>query len=87
MKISRPKTESYHNYQEGNCGSPIDRHSKHLCYYKKGDWKRIDRKKYLRNIDSDSTDISEYDIIDLQPVKLSEQLTKEQYYKQELDTI
>ena len=44
MKLARPKTEKYHNYQEGDCGSPIEN------YYKKGFWKRNDRKKYLKNI-------------------------------------
>lgn len=51
-KISRPKTESWHNYAEGDCGKPIDRHGKHLCYYKKGFWKRYDRKKFLRRINN-----------------------------------
>jgi hypothetical protein len=50
MKISRPKTESYHNYQEGDCGKPIDRKGKHLCYYKKGWWKKHDRKKFFRRL-------------------------------------
>ena len=50
MKISRPKTEKWHNYEEGDVQSPIDRHGKHLCYFKKGFWKRYDRKKFLRNI-------------------------------------
>lgn len=49
MKIARPKTEKWHNWEEGDCGSPID------CYYKKGFWKRYDRKKYLKNI------LKEYD--------------------------
>jgi hypothetical protein len=44
MKISRPKTEKWHNYEEGDCGSPIDK------YFKKGWWKRYDRKKFFRNI-------------------------------------
>jgi hypothetical protein len=35
MKLSRPKTEKYHNYEEGDCGSPIDRHGKHLSYFKR----------------------------------------------------
>lgn len=35
MKISRPKTEKYHNWQDGN--------------YKKGFWKKYDRKKFFRN--------------------------------------
>lgn len=25
MKIARPKTEQYHNYQEGDCGKPLNR--------------------------------------------------------------
>jgi hypothetical protein len=50
MKISRPKTEKWHNYAEGDCSSPIDRHGEHLRYFKKGFWKRYDRKKFLRNI-------------------------------------
>lgn len=49
MKLARPKTEKWHNYEEGDCGMPINRKSKHLCYFKKGFWKRYDRKKYLRN--------------------------------------
>ena len=44
MKTSRPKTERWHNYEEGDCGNPIDN------YFKKGRWKRIDRKKYLKRI-------------------------------------
>ena len=50
MKTSRPKTESYHNYSEGDCGSPISRHGKHLCFYKKGFWKRNDRKKFFKRV-------------------------------------
>lgn len=49
MKISRPKTESYHNYEEGDCESPISRHGRHLCYFKKGFWKKYDRKKFIKN--------------------------------------
>ena len=43
MKLARPKTEKYHNYdfypstKEGN-------------YFKKGFWKRYDRKKFIRNL-------------------------------------
>ena len=44
MKISRPKTESYHNYVEGDCGSPIK------DYFKKKFWKRYDRKKFIRRV-------------------------------------
>lgn len=50
MKVSRPKTEKWHNREEGDCGSPIDRHGKHLCYFKKGFWKKYDRKRFLRRI-------------------------------------
>ena len=50
MKLARVKTEKWHNYEEGDVGSPINRHGKHLCYFKKGFWKRFDRKKFLRNI-------------------------------------
>lgn len=48
MKVARPKTEKWHNHEEGDCGVPIDRKGKHLCYFKKGFWKRYDRKKYLK---------------------------------------
>lgn len=51
MKIGRVKTESYHNNQEGDCGAPLDRKNKNLCYFKKGFWKRYDRKKFLRQIE------------------------------------
>lgn len=44
------KTSYWHNYSEGDCGKPIDRHGKHLCYYKKGFWKRYDRRKYLKKV-------------------------------------
>lgn len=44
MKIPRVKTEKYHNYQEGDVGAPIDN------YYKKGFWKKFDRKKFIRKI-------------------------------------
>jgi hypothetical protein len=50
MKVSRPKTEKWHNYEEGDCGSPIDRHGKHLSYFKKGFWKKYDRKRWFRNL-------------------------------------
>ena len=50
MKISKPRTEKWYNYEEGDCGSPLDRRGKYLCYFKKGFWKRYDRKKNLRNI-------------------------------------
>lgn len=48
MKIGRVKTEGYHNYDEGDCGLPLARKGNHLCYFKKGFWKRYDRKKFLR---------------------------------------
>jgi hypothetical protein len=44
MKIGRVKTEKYHNYEEGDVGSPIK------DYFKKGFWKRNDRKRFIRNI-------------------------------------
>lgn len=44
MKIGRPKTEKYHNWDEGDAGKPIDN------YYKKGWYKRFDRKKFFRNL-------------------------------------
>lgn len=44
MKIARPKTEKYHNYEEGDCGHPEDNH------FKKRFWKRHDRKKFFRQI-------------------------------------
>jgi len=40
MKIARPLTEKWHNYEEGDCGSPINN------FFKKGD----DRKKFFRKI-------------------------------------
>jgi hypothetical protein len=43
MKTSRPKTEKYHNYEEGDCGKPINN------YFKRGFWKRNDRKKFIKN--------------------------------------
>ena len=50
MKIFRPITEKYHGYTEGETGRPIQRHGEHLCFYKKGFWKRNDRKKFFREI-------------------------------------
>lgn len=46
MKVSRPKTEKWHNYAEGDCGKPL----KVGYYYKKGKWKRFDRKKFFRDL-------------------------------------
>lgn len=39
-----PRTEKWHNWDEGDCGKPI----KVGCYYKKKFWKRYDRKKFYR---------------------------------------
>lgn len=44
MKISRPKTEKYHNWEEGDTGSPINN------YYKKGFWKKYDIKQFIKNL-------------------------------------
>ncbi len=44
MKLGRVKTEKYHNYEEGDVGSPIK------DYFKKGFWKRNDRKRFIRNL-------------------------------------
>ena len=44
MKVFRPRTEKWHNYAEGDCGKPIEN------FYKKKKWKRIDRKKYFRDL-------------------------------------
>jgi|GEM_PF-3029360 len=43
------KTETYHKYQEGDSGAPIDRKGIHLWYFKKGFWKKRDRKKFIKN--------------------------------------
>ena len=50
MQISRPKTVRWHKYEEGDCAKPISRDGSRKCFYKKGFWKRYDRKKFLRNI-------------------------------------
>ena len=44
MKIVRPKPEKWHNYEEGNVGRPVK------AYFKKGFWKRYNRKKFFRKI-------------------------------------
>lgn len=44
MKLARPYTEKYHNFEEGDCGKPEKDH------YKKGFWKRHDRKKFFRQL-------------------------------------
>jgi len=44
----QPKTHKFHNFQEGDTGKPIDRKGKHLRFFAKGYWKRIDRKKFYR---------------------------------------
>lgn len=43
MKIARPKTESYHNYDD-DVARPKPN------FHKKGFWKRYDRKKFFRNL-------------------------------------
>ena len=48
MKIGRVKTDKWHNYEEGDVGASLDRKGKHFCYFKKGWWKKYDRKKFLR---------------------------------------
>jgi len=50
MKISRPKTEQWHNWEEGDCGKPINRDGSKKQYFKKGFWKRYDRKKYIKKV-------------------------------------
>lgn len=42
MKIARPKTEKYHNYED--VCSPIEN------YFKKRFWKRNDRKRFFRKL-------------------------------------
>ena len=42
------KTESWHNHDEGDCAHPIDRDGSNKSFYKKGFWKRYDRKKFLK---------------------------------------
>ena len=44
------KTDKYHRFAEGDSGKPIQRKGKHLCYFKKGFWKKHDRKKFFRQI-------------------------------------
>lgn len=48
MKLPRVKTESWHHYDEGDCAKPIDRDGSNKCFYKKGFWKRYDRKKFIK---------------------------------------
>lgn len=50
MKIGRVKTEKWHNYEEGDVGRPIQRKDKNLSYFKKGFWKRHDRKKFIKEV-------------------------------------
>lgn len=50
MKVFRPKTASYHNYEEGDCGHPIDRDGSNKRFFAKGWWKRWDRKKFFRRL-------------------------------------
>ena len=40
----------YPYLEEGDCGKPIDRDGSNKAYFKKGWWKRYDRKKFFRNI-------------------------------------
>lgn len=42
MRIARPYTEKYHNWEEGDCGKPREKH------FKKGFWKRYDRKRWFK---------------------------------------
>lgn len=44
MKIKRPKTEKYHNWEEGDVRKPIEN------FFKKGFWKRYDRNKFFRKL-------------------------------------
>lgn len=44
MKVARPKTEKWHNWEEGDVGSPIKN------YFKKKFWKRFDRKRFFRKL-------------------------------------
>ena len=46
MKIPRVRTEAWHNDQEGEHVKPL----KVGSFYKKGFWKRYDRRKYIRNL-------------------------------------
>ncbi len=50
MKKGNPKTSKWHKYEEGDCAAPIGRDGSKKCFYKKGFWKRYDRKKYYRNM-------------------------------------
>lgn len=43
MKIARPKTESYHHYEDVGFRSQDN-------YFKKKFWKRRDRKKFFRQV-------------------------------------
>jgi len=45
MKVSRPKTEKWHNWEEGE-GIPNPK----FLYFKKKKWKRWDRKKFFRRL-------------------------------------
>ena len=46
MKISRVKTERWHTFDEGDCSRPL----KYGQYFKKGFWKKYDRKRFLKKI-------------------------------------
>ena len=54
QRISRVKTEKWHNFEEGEAAKPIKN------YYKKQKMKRIDRKKFLKNIDKMYFNINNY---------------------------
>lgn len=47
MKISRVKTERWHTFDEGDCSKPLKGNGQ---YFKKGFWKKYDRKKFLKKI-------------------------------------
>lgn len=44
MKVFRPKPEQWHNYAEGDAGKPVKN------FFKKGFWKRYDRKKFFKKV-------------------------------------
>lgn len=44
MKIPRVRTERWHKWDEGDAGKPIK------SFFKKGFWKRYDRKRFIRRL-------------------------------------
>jgi len=44
VKIPRPKTDKYHNWEEGDVSKPIK------DYFKKGWWKKKDRKRFFKKL-------------------------------------